>query len=286
MARARTVALVSAGRASLRFIVIDRHRRIRRHLRIERARQDARRRDAPCRHLSTPHRRQVSGVAATHALQQGWRRRVRTEGRGTRLRRDHSGRARPLRVRGRVVHVQARGERWLRYGGVGGGTAVFRWQSGHVRWLLRRRDADARGDRASAASGRHLSVRDGEQLPLELDLPGRRVSAVVQRVLDVRPGAERVQSRRQQPHERDEKHLATAAGLVCPVQRPRWRRSTRLDQIACAVLPRLARASERGRVLEAVVHRGALLGDHRPAADDCRLVRHLPGRVSAGTTWA
>ena len=69
-------------------------------------------------------------------------------------------------------------------------------------------------------------------------------------------------------------------GSLSPVQRPRRRRSTRLDQIACAVLPRLARASERGRVLEAVVHRGALLRDHRAAAHDCRLVRHLPGRLA------
>ena len=66
---------------------------------------------------------------------------------------------------------------------------------------------------------------------------GGAFRAVVQRVLDLRPGAERVRSRRQQSHERDEGHLATAAGLVCPVQRPRRRRSTSLDQIACAVLP-------------------------------------------------
>ena len=122
----------------------------------------------------------------------------------------------------------------------------IRWQSGYVRWLLRRRDADARGDCASAASGWHLSLRHGEQLPLELDLPGRRLRAVVQRVLDLRPGAERARSRRQQSHERDEGHLATAGGLVRPVQRPRRRRhdQSRSNRTAPYFLDWLAHPSE------------------------------------------
>ena len=90
---------------------------------------------------------------------------IRTQGRRSRLRRRRPGRARPLHLRGRVVPLQARIGRRLRHGGVGGGAAVFERQGRHVGRLLRGRHADARRHRPSAAPGRHLPRRDGQQLP-------------------------------------------------------------------------------------------------------------------------
>ena len=50
---------------------------------------------------------------------------------------------------------------------------------------------------------------------------------------------------------------------------------------ARTVLPRLARAPERRRLLEAMVNRGAFHRHHCPHAHGCRLVRPLPGRLAA-----
>ena len=163
-------------------------------------------------------RRQISGAAAAHALQQGRRARLRPERRRARLRRHHPGRARPLHVRGRVVHVQARVRRWLRHGGVGGRAAVLERQGRNVRRLVRRRHPDAGGHRPSAAPRRHLPRRDGQQLPLELDVPGRRVRAVVQPVVDVGPGAGHARPQHAAPHGRDEGHVAAAARQLPAVQ--------------------------------------------------------------------
>ena len=145
------------------------------------------------------HDGQVPRAAPAHALQQGRRARASASRRRARLRRHHPGRARPLCVRGRVVPVQARAERRLRHGGVGGGAALFERQGRDVRRVVRRRDADAGGHRASAAPRRNLPRRHGQQLPLELDVSGRRVRAVVQPVVDVgaRAGHVRPQHARQ-----------------------------------------------------------------------------------------
>ena len=95
-------------------------------------------------------------------IQQGRRPRVRASRRRARLRGHHPGRARALHVRGRVVHVQARARRRVRHGGVGGHAAVLGWQGRDVRRLVRRRDADARGHRASA-SPRRASARSSRR---------------------------------------------------------------------------------------------------------------------------
>ena len=84
-----------------------------------------------------------------------------------------------------------------------------------------------------------------------------------------------------QAHERDERHLATAAGLVsrCSTTSPTAAVPVSTATLAPYFLDWLAHPSEDA-LLEAVVDRGALLRHHRAAADDCRLVRHLPGRLA------
>ena len=69
------------------------------------------------------------------------------------------GCARPLHIRGRVVPLQARDRRRLRHDRVGRGPSAFERQSGHVRRIVRRRYADARGHQPSAPPGRHLPRR-------------------------------------------------------------------------------------------------------------------------------
>ena len=109
-----------------------------------------------------------------------------------------AGCARPLHLRRRVVPLQARDRRRLRHRRMGRRASLLQRQGRHVRRLLRRRHADARRHRPSAASRRHLSRRHRQQLSRKLDLPGRRVRAVVQRVVDLRPRAGHPQPRRSQ----------------------------------------------------------------------------------------
>ena len=88
-----------------------------------------------------------------------------------------------------MVSLQERIARRLRHSGVGGRAAVFEWQSGDVRRVLCGRDAVPCGDCQTAAPGGDLSCRDGVELSRRLDLPGRRIRTVVQRVVVQRTGA-------------------------------------------------------------------------------------------------
>ena len=157
-----------------------------------------------------------------------------------------AGRARPLRLRGRVVSVQARDRRRLRHGGVGRSAAAFERQGRHVRRLLCGRDADARGHRPSAAPGRHLPRGDA---PATTTRTGPTRAA---------PSSSGSTSRGPQAWRRTrlnrligERHQCAArATRVLPLKqypRVQHRNSvtgrTELTQRACALLPRLARAS-------------------------------------------
>ena len=144
-------------------------------------------------------------------------------------------------------------ERRVRHGGVGRGPAACGRQGGHVRRLVRRRDADARGDRPSSAPRGHLSSCDGQQLPRELDLPGRRLPAVVQPVVDLWPRARHVRAPDRRTQQRHEGRVATPARHLPAVQPAGRRKDPGCDGNARPVLSRLARASERGRLLETVV---------------------------------
>ena len=112
-----------------------------------------------------------------------------------------------------------------------------------------------------SASGRHLPRRHRQQLPRELDLPGRRVRTVVQRVLDLRPRAGHVQSRRP-----TQSTNALAAAMSLPLtQLPAFstrpachdRSPTSPATFAPYFLDWLATSHLR-RLLEAVVHRREL----------------------------
>ena len=98
-------------------------------------------------------------LLAAHALQQGRQRRLRPQGRRSRLHGRHPGCPRPLHLRGRVVSLQARDRRRLRHRRVGRGAPALQRQSRLVRRILRRRHADARRHQPSAPSGRHLPRR-------------------------------------------------------------------------------------------------------------------------------
>ena len=107
---------------------------------------------------------------------------------------------------------------------------------------------------AAIANPPHLAGicpgRDGQQLSLELDLSGRRVRAVVQSVVDVGPGAGHVCA------QHGPRSDATKGMWELPLDTSRCsiRRQTAGRRIHCeprAVLPRLARASDLRRLLEA-----------------------------------
>src|SRR5260370_6231777 len=103
---------------------------------------------------------------------------------GTRVRGCSVGRSGEIRIGGRMVSVQKRIAGRLRHGGVGGYASVFQRKGRDVRWLLRRRDAVSRGDCQSASSGGNFPRRYRVQLSRRLDLSGRRVRAMVRRIVD------------------------------------------------------------------------------------------------------
>src|SRR5205807_2703665 len=82
-----------------------------------------------------------------------------------------------------LVSVQKRIAGRLRHRGMGGGAALFEWESRDVWRVVRRSDAISGGDCEATAPGRDLSNRDGVELSRRVDLSGRRVRAVVQRVV-------------------------------------------------------------------------------------------------------
>src|SRR2546423_1220518 len=137
---------------------------------------------------------------------------------------------------------------------MGSRAALLKWKGGNVWRLVRGRDAISGGDCEAAAPGRNLSERDGVELSRRLDLSGRGVRAVVQRIV---------------VHGSGDEHDAAARGIE--------RQCRRVDEdLAVAGIPRagsaggggagvlfhgLAGTSERLRLLEAVVDRGSLPAD-------------------------
>src|ERR1700719_455145 len=103
---------------------------------------------------------------------------------GTRVRRNRAGRSGEIRIGGRMVSVQKRIAGRLRHGRVGRCASVFQREGRDVRWLLRRRDAVSRRDFQSTSSGGNFPRRYGVQLSRRLDLSGRRVRAMVRRIVD------------------------------------------------------------------------------------------------------
>ena len=96
--------------------------------------------------------------------------------------------------------------------------ALLQRQGGHVGRIVCGRHADAGSDRSSAAPGGHLPRGYGQQLSRKLDLPGGRIRAMVQPVLDFGPGPGHVQSQRSQQYQCSPRNVETAAGQLSPVQ--------------------------------------------------------------------
>src|SRR5580704_16240854 len=83
-----------------------------------------------------------------------------------------------------MVSLPARASRRLRCGRVGCGAPLFQRKNWHDGRLLRRRDADAGGDRSTSASGSDRTEHDGKQLSRWLDLSVRGIRAMVRSELD------------------------------------------------------------------------------------------------------
>src|SRR5689334_11477760 len=136
--------------------------------------------------------------------------------------------------------------------------ALFQRESRHVWWLLCWSYADVGCHRPPASSRGNLPGSDGEQLPRRMDLSGRRVRTMVQRVMDLGTRARYVQSQGATQHQRDERNLE-AATLGLPALRSTCFR-VRLHRCACSVFYRLALSSQLRRLLEKVVNRRTFLG--------------------------
>ena len=65
-------------------------------------------------------------------------------------------------------------------------SALLQWESGHVGRVVCRSHPDAGGHCAPAAPGWHLPGRHREQLSRWVDLPGRRIRAMVRSIMDIR----------------------------------------------------------------------------------------------------
>ena len=131
-------------------------------------------------HPLIPH----SGIDPEAAVEAGFARRL-------------PGRSRPVRLRGRVPHLRARGRGRLRQRRVGRLAAVVERRCLHGRALLRRGVPVAGGGRAASASRGDRTGRHRQRLLRGLDLPGRRLPARLQPVLgaaDGRPAAVRTRS--------------------------------------------------------------------------------------------
>ena len=102
-------------------------------------------------------------------------------------------------------------------------------------------------------------VVTASELPRKLDLPGRRIRAVVQRVVDLRPGAGHRQPRHPAENQRRGRQHGSAAQALSRLQhsaRPRDGASL-TRTLAPYFLDWLAHPTLR-QLLEAVVHRGEL----------------------------
>src|SRR5580658_8556541 len=66
---------------------------------------------------------------------------------------------------------------------MGGGAALFEWQGGNVWRVVRGGDAVFGGDCKAAASGGDLPDRNGFELSRWVDVSGRSVRTVVQRIV-------------------------------------------------------------------------------------------------------
>ncbi len=119
----------------------------------------------------------------------------------------------------------------------------------------------ARRGGAAAAPARARSRRDGQRLLRRLDLPGRRVPARVQPLLDAPDvgSPARVEDLGCLPPPAAAGGAASGAEMV-------------------AALPRLARALDRRRVLAVALDRPPLRARAGTGAERRRLVRHLPRR--------
>ena len=124
----------------------------------------------------TPYNKAMPMVFARHA-----RRSARRRGR---LQRDGAGLPRAVRLGGRVELLHRRSARRLRHDRVGRAPALGQRQRRHLRRVVHGRDAVARGDHSAAESEGDGAVDHRQRLSRRMDLPGRRVLAVLQRELD------------------------------------------------------------------------------------------------------
>ena len=152
------------------------------------ARRDARRHDALRRCIPARRPRPVPDHPAAHALRQdcgtGGADDGPHQGRQGRFRTDYPGHTRALYLGRRVLLLRGRHQRRPRHRRVGRIPAVVQWQGRHDRRVLCRRDPVAGSHQLSAAPSRHRTKRHCLQLPRRVDLPGGRLRAGLQHVLD------------------------------------------------------------------------------------------------------
>src|SRR6266849_9594405 len=94
---------------------------------------------------------------------------------------------------------------------MGGGASLRERQGGNVWGIVRGRNAISCGDRQAAAPCGHLPQCYRVELPRWLDVPGRRLRAVVQRIVDHRTGGEHYAAARGVGTERDRGDAKAAA---------------------------------------------------------------------------
>src|SRR5260370_33736487 len=84
--------------------------------------------------------------------------------------------------------MQERVGRRLRQGGMGCSASLFEWKSGDVRRIVRWGDTIPGSYRKAATPGGNMSDGDGVELPRWMDVSGRSIRTVVQRIVDERVG--------------------------------------------------------------------------------------------------
>src|SRR5437667_5060323 len=125
--------------------------------------------------------------------------------------------------------------------------AVFQREGGNVWRFLCWRDSNAGRHGTASAPGRNFSCRDRFQLSRWMDVPGRRLRTVVQRILDVRAGTKYSSTPCAEKYKRFALDGETAA---LQLSGSRTRHGRRLGILFSG----LAATSNLRRLLESMVH--------------------------------
>src|ERR1700722_5043636 len=136
---------------------------------------------------------------------------------------------------------------------MGRGTSLLQRQGGNVWRLLRGGDPDAGRDRETAPPGGNLPGSHRQQLSQQLDLPGRSLRAVVQRVVDNVAGTRHSEPIHGHGVERDARQPGTSPDRLSFVQFEYLVRADSYDGQVRSLLSRLAGAPLFRRLLAPVV---------------------------------